>query len=209
MNSQYEKIIKANYDFKFVKYFDYGVLHGRVRTFCCNSGNAHTCAEKSSEGFTCFNGHAYRAPDPNNHTVNYGIMCEVHSLSNYNSKESQIEMMKKVNALPQWESDNFDSQGNTQPKRKLLDGFDHLKGIYPSTVIEEIEELNKVVPLDNAKYLDPEIKLSGATPTLSSNFETQLNNLYMIGDCALTRGIVKSSITGIMFAEYILSEVNK
>lgn len=207
INEQYQNIIKANYDFKFVKEYNYdNGVKVRVRTFCCNSGNAHTCAEKASEGFTCFNGHALKEPDPNNHTVNYGIMCEVEGLENYNTKEEQIELMKKVNSLTSWEYDNFDEEGNTNPKRLLLGGFKHLIGLYPDEVIKSMTdfvwELNKVVDLSNAHYLYPETKLSGNIPELNySTFETKQPNLYMIGDCAISRGIVKSSYTGWKFAE--------
>lgn len=211
MNSQYEKIIKANYDFKFVSSFNYkNGVKGRVRTFCCNSGNAHTCAEVTSSGFTCFNGHALKTPDPNNHTVNYGIICELDGMPEYNSKENQIEMMKKVNSISTWKEDNLDDKGNPYPKRKLLNGFEHLRGIYPDAVINEltkfVSELNRVINLDKAKYLYPEVKLSGEIPNLSDSFETTKKNLYMIGDCSYSRGIMKAVTCGVIFAEHILEE---
>lgn len=209
MNPQYEAIIKANYDFKFEKNYSYNGVKVRVRTFCCNSGNAHTCAEKNSEGFVCFNGHAYKNPDPNNNTVNYGIICEVEGLLEYSTKEAQIELMKKVNSLKGWEKDNFKGEKVT-PKRKLLKGFPQLEGIYPKEIIYSMESfifsLNKLVDLTKAKYLYPEVKLSGNVPVLNSNYETKQKNLYMIGDCAISRGIVKAAITGIQFADYIIKE---
>lgn len=208
MNSQYEDIIKANYDFKFVKNYSYANgVNVRVRTFCCNSGNAHTCAENTKEGFTCFNGHAYKAPDPTNHTVNYGIICEVTGLDKYSTKEEQISLMKKVNNLSSWKNDNLDDNGKPHPIKKLLDGFNHLRGLYPDEVLDSMEqfsqELNQIVNLENAHYLYPEIKLSGSTPILNKYFETEKNNLYMIGDCALSRGILKSALMGIILAEHI------
>lgn len=214
INSQYEKIIKSNYDFKFVSSFNYGNgIKGRVRTFCCNSGNAHTCAEVTPMGFTCFNGHALRAPDPTNHTVNYGIMCELDGMPEYNSQSNQIEMMKKVNNLPTWKEDNLDGFGNPSPKRNLLEGFEHLRGIYPDIIINEltkfVSELNRVVNLNKAKYLYPEIKLSGEIPDLNPSFETTKKNLYMIGDCSYSRGIMKAVTCGVIFAEHILEEQNK
>lgn len=212
INPQYEDIIKANYDFKFVKEYLYDNVKVRVRTFCCNSGNAHVCAERAKEGFTCFNGHSYKISDPNNHSVNYGIMCEVDGLENYSSKESQIELMKKVNSISTWESDNFNSINEEPvPKRKLLDGFDFLKNYYPQEILDSLKdftsELNKLVDLDKAYLLYPEIKLSGEIPNLNyTTFETKQKGLYMIGDCAISRGIIKSSLTGIMFADNLIKE---
>lgn len=208
INPAYEEIIKANYDFKFVKNysFDDNKLTIRIRTFCCNSGNAHVCAEKTNEGFVCFNGHAYKNPDPTNDSVNYGIMCEISGLKNYKDKSSQIALMKCINKLPYFEEDNYDKQGNVVPKRKLLEGFEHLKYYYPDEVIEALNdfatELNKIVDLSKAYYLYPEVKLSGLTPSLNYNtFQSKdVKGLYMIGDCVLTRGIVKSAYTGYKFA---------
>ena len=208
MNSQYEKIIHANYDFKFVKEYEYeNGVKVRVRTFCCNSGNAHTCAEVNSEGFTCFNGHALKTPDPTNNTVNYGIMCEVEGLDKYNTKEEQIKLMKDINKIPCWKMDNFPAIGiQPQPARPLLSGFEQLEGYYPDEVIKSMEdfvnELNKVVDLSKAHYLYPETKLSGNIPELNyTTFETKQPHLYMIGDCAISRGIVKASYTGWKFAK--------
>lgn len=209
MNAQYKKIIKANYDFKFVREYHYDGIRVRVRTFCCNSGNAHTCEEKNSEGFSCFNGHAFKTPDPNNNTVNYGIMCEIDGLVEFSTKESQIKLMKDINALPCWKSDNFDEAGNVKPSRTLLSGFRQLEGYYPKEVILALEdfvvELNKIVNLSKAHYLYPETKLSGNIPELNyKTFETKCPGLYMIGDCAISRGIVKSSYTGWKLAEELM-----
>ena len=213
MNPQYEEIIKANYDFKFVKEYSYkNGVKVRVRTFCCNSGNAHTCAEKNSEGFTCFNGHAFKTPDPNNHTVNYGIMCEVEGTDKFDSKDKQINLMKEINASDMWEFNNFDNDGSVKPKCALLGGLTAIEKYYPKEVIKSmkdfIQELNKVVDLSNAHYLYPEVKLNeGRKPLLTEGWETSVNGLYMLGDCtSYTRGILKSSASGEMFAEHFLED---
>ena len=157
LNDQYRDIIKANYDFKFVKSYTYGDIRVRVRTFCCNSGNAHVCAEKAPEGFTCFNGHAYKTPDPTNNTVNYGIICEVEGLEAYKEKINQIELMKKVNTISNWYEDNFTpNQTEPVPAKKLLEGFEHLRGYYPEEVIESLidftQELSKIIDLSKASH---------------------------------------------------------
>ena len=209
INEQYEEIIKANYDFKFNRTyrFDNGTK-AYVRTFCCNSGNAHTCAEKSPDGFTCFNGHAYKTPDPNNHSVNYGIICEISGLDNYDEKHEQIELIKNINNYPTWEYDNL-KDGATNPKRKLLGDLTPLIDTYPQDITfvinDFIRELNKLVDLSKAHYLYPEVKLSGRMPDLNfETFETKQPGLYMIGDAAITRGILKSSLTGYKMAKNFL-----
>lgn len=214
MNEQYEKIIEANYDFKFTANFEYSKnIIAKVRTFCCNSGNAHTCAEVTKDNYTCFNGHALKAKDENNHTVNYGIMCELENCPAYKTKEEQIKLMQEVNSLECWKEDNFD-EDKVAPKRKLLNGFEQLSNLYPTELLTSlnifVNELNKIVDLSKAKYLYPEIKLSGEVPDLDYNtFETKEKNLYMIGDCACTRGIFKAYVSGYMFADNIIKEKRK
>ena len=215
INTQYKENIKANYDFKFNKIYKYpGGVEVKVRTFCCNSGNAHVCAERPSEGYIAFNGHSYKKPDPNNNTVNYGIMCAVKNLPGLESKEDQIELMKKVNQLPTWEEDNF-LLGCKEPTsgKLLLNGLEHLRGIYPDCVIDSIHEftyqLNKIVDLKEAHYYYPEIKPSGKSPKVNyGNMETEQPGLYMIGDCHNTNSIIKSAIEGFIFANHILDMVD-
>lgn len=223
MNDKYEEIIKANYDFKFEKKYPYKDGSSiRVRTFCCNSGNAYVVDEKAKEGFICFNGHSYKEPNPNNNTVNYGIMCEIEGLEKYDSKEKQILLMKYINQSSNWFDDNYileDKEWVVKPTTPLLEsesdtfpcstGIRYLSYLYPKEVVgamgDFVNELNKIVPLDNATYLYPEVKLSGYTPELNFNtYETKEPGLYMIGDCVISRGIVKAAITGLMFAENLI-----
>lgn len=216
INPDYEKIIKANYDFKFTQEKDWGDgVKTKVRTFCCNSGNAHVCEEKNSEGFSCFNGHAYKTSDPSNHSVNYGIICELEDnigdlgIGILDSKEKQIELMKKINNKFTWQIDNFDGD-RVNPLRYLTDGFDHLKGYYPSYVLlalkEFVEELSKIIDISQARYLYPEVKLNDGKMIKLNNYESSEEGLYFIGDCYSTRGIVKSMLSGIQLTEYLMEE---
>lgn len=212
MNDDYVNIIKANYDFKFEDEYEYDSgVKVRVRTFCCNSGNAYVCEEKTPYNFVCFNGHSFKEPDPNNHFVNYGIMCEVTGLKDYVKKDNQIQLMRDVNNLDYWYEDNYTNDINTgieiiDPKRKLLNKFPQLVGVYPDEVILSLEKfvnkLSNLIDLNKAYYAYPEIKLNGEIPYINpKTFETTQPNLYMIGDCAYSRGIVKAGIEGILFAE--------
>ena len=61
--------------------------------------------------------------------------------------------------------------------------------------------INKIVDLSHAHYYYPESKLSGVLPQINyKTYETTQSNLYIIGDCLNTRGIVKSSYEGYLFA---------
>lgn len=206
MNPQYKDIIKANYDFKLSKQYNYdNDVKIRVRTFCVNSGNAHIAAEKSKDGYTLFNGHAFKKQDPNNNTINYGIICECEGLKGFETKEKQIDFLKGVNKVPNWKEDNFNENNEVKASRELLKGFPQLKDVYPQQVIDSLEDfigcLNKLIDLSKAHYYYPESKLSGVLPNVNyKTFETTHKGLYIIGDCLNTRGIVKSSYEGYLFA---------
>lgn len=216
MNSAYERLIEANYDFKIQKTYNYdnGVTV-RVRTFCVNSGNAHVCEEKNDEGFSCFNGHAFKNGDKTD-MINYGIICETSGISEYNLKENQIELMKRINADKNFMNDNFQEDGTLLKGRPLINDFFSTRGdnsilekYYPKEVMDALKKfiisLISNIPMDNAKYFYPEVKLSGNRPALSENFETEKKGLFMIGDASITRGIVKSTYTGTKLAEYLFS----
>lgn len=210
INPQYESIIKASYDFKFVKYYSFpNGIKVRVRTFCCNSGNAHTAAEHSKDGFISFNGHAFKKADPTNNTVNYGIVCETWGMDKYSTRDSLINLMKEVNNISTWKEDNFEDyekdSKTPSPKRVLLAGFDHLKGVYPTEIIEALTDfvnrLNTLVDLSKAHYLYPEIKLGDNIPlTDPQTYETESEGLYLIGDCNTSNSIMKSSFEGYKLA---------
>ena len=137
-------------------------------------------------------------------------MCEIEGLNQYETKEDQIDLMKRINSIEGWKDDNFGNNTvNPLPRRKLLEGFPQLENYYPKEAILSLQDfiisLSKLVDLSQAKYLYPETKLSGKTPTLNyRTFETTSKGLYMIGDCACSRGISKSSYTGYRFAKSFL-----
>lgn len=213
MNEDYKKITDANYDFKFVQHYTFDNVKIRVRTFCCNSGNAFVVDEQASEGFISFNGHAYKTPDKSNHSINYGIICEVENLSSCYNKNQQIELIKKINTSSEWKADNYNGD-KIEAKRMLLDGFANLSDTYPKEVIKAltmfVKELNKIVDLSQAHYYYPEVKLSGYMPKLNfETFETEQPGIYMIGDAAITRGIVKSTYTGDKMAKEFIERWGK
>lgn len=212
MNNDYKKLIEANYDFKLVDKYNINNVLIRVRTFCCNSGNAYICEEKTNEGFICFNGHALKKSNPSNNTVNYGIICEVTGLEKYNTKEEQINLMKKINEISTWKVDNYVC-GEVKSHKKLLNGFKNLEGYYPKEILiamsDYINNLSKIVDLSKATYVYPEVKLSGEYPDINYNsFETKEKGLYMIGDCICSRGLVKSFISGMMFASNFINYID-
>ncbi len=83
---------------------------------------------------------------------------------------------------------------------------------YPGRVVDDIldalEQLDKVIPGvadDSTLIYAPEIKFYSLKLAVNSEMETNLKNIYAIGDGAgISRGIVGAAVTGLIAAESIL-----
>lgn len=203
-DGRFDKIIKANYDFKFVKKFP----KGRVRTFCANSGAAYIAEEKNDGMFTSYNGHAFKDPAKANKKVNFGIMCEFEEGLD---KNTQIQICKNINHFFSnnpydlkdfkkfMDTVRFSAQSYSEP-------YDIL---YPKEMVEYIDafitELSQVVSLEGAKFYIPEIKLRA--PVLKVDRTLQVYpNLFLAGDVVISRSIVQAGISGILVAEELMKK---
>ncbi|WP_456328224.1 NAD(P)/FAD-dependent oxidoreductase [Archaeoglobus sp.] len=88
---------------------------------------------------------------------------------------------------------------------------------YPGRVIDDIidalEALDKVIPGvadDSTLLYAPEIKFYSLKLKVNSEMETNIPNVYAIGDGAgVSRGIVGAAVTGLIAAESILKKAKK
>lgn len=79
------------------------------------------------------------------------------------------------------------------------------------SIIEALKALNHVAPglySRNTLLYGCEIKFYSSQIKVNRHFETQVQNLYAIGDGAgITRGLMQASLTGIVVARDIVSKV--
>ena len=88
---------------------------------------------------------------------------------------------------------------------------------YPGRVIDDIidalEQLDKVIPGvadDSTLLYAPEIKFYSLKLEVNSEMETNVKDIYAIGDGAgISRGIVGAAVTGLIAAESILKKEAK
>lgn len=215
-NLMYDKMIKANYDFKVYKKFDLGKgKSARVRTFCCNSGVPAITVEDNNGMFKSFNGHSYKNGTPTN-KVNYGILCETNGLEVLNTKEEQFELCRAINKEPGFEEDNKEGRSLYDDWVKSVRetgeiGNKNILKIYPKCVVDCIQEFilyfRDICDTSKARYFYPEAKFDGETVKYSKIFETSEKGLFVIGDACCTRGIAKSAYTGMKAADGILGLV--
>lgn len=84
---------------------------------------------------------------------------------------------------------------------------------YLSDILEMIEAMDKIAPGVNSKHTllyGVEVKFYSMQIKLSNSLETEVENLFAIGDGAgVSRGLVQASASGIMAAQEIIRRLNK
>ncbi|AYE34358.1 NAD(P)/FAD-dependent oxidoreductase [Clostridium septicum] len=192
----------------------------KVRTFCQNP-DGFVAAEVYDNGLSLVNGHAYKEKKSIN--TNFAILCSHNFTEPFNKP---IEYAHKVAELT-----NLLSNGEVvvqrfgdilKGKRTWQEELDKnsveatLKTAMPgditlgipyrtmTNIINFILEMDKVVKgfadPDNLLY-GPEIKFYSNAIKLGENLETNIKNLYAIGDGAgLTRGLMMASCSGVYLA---------
>ncbi len=82
---------------------------------------------------------------------------------------------------------------------------------YVADIKEMLEALDKLAPGVNSRntlLYGVEVKFYSSRMKLTSNLETQISNLYAIGDGAgITRGLIQSSCSGVVVAQSVLEKI--
>jgi uncharacterized FAD-dependent dehydrogenase len=81
---------------------------------------------------------------------------------------------------------------------------------YLTSIIEALKAFDNVAPglySRNTLLYGVEVKFYSSKVRVNDKFETQIKNLYTIGDGAgITRGLMQASVTGVVVARDILSK---
>ena len=221
-----EKINKYLYEGKFIGRV--GIFGDKVRTFCQNpSGFVST--EVYDENIILANGHSYKEKKSNN--TNLAILASHHFTSPFDKPlEYGRNIAKNLNELGGGKlvvqrfgdltsghrSYEKDIKNNSVvPTLKDASAGDISFGLSYRTVtdiIAMIKKVDKVVPgfanPDNLMY-GPEIKFYSNVITLNKDFETNIKNLYAIGDGAgLTTGLIMASSSGVQMGRILANKIN-
>ncbi len=209
------------YEAKFIYYsksFD-----DKVRTFCmCPNGEV---VMEQNNGVITVNGHSYYNRKTNN--TNFSILVSTDFTEPFNDPISYGKYIAGLanilggGVIVQRLGDLQDGRRSTPERikrgvveptlKKATPGdlsfilpYRHLQGI-----LEMIEALDKVIPGINSRGIllyGVEVKFYSSRILLSNNLETSIKGLFTIGDGAgITRGLVQSSISGVVVAREILS----
>lgn len=219
-----QEIADAVYESKLIYYtksFD-----DRVRTFCMNP-NGKVVVE-NTEGLKTVNGHSYK--DLKTSHTNFALLVSKDFTSPFDSPiaygkyVASLANMLGDGVIVQRLGDLLDGRRSTPEriKRSLLQPTlaDAVPGdlslVLPyrflTDIIEMLQALDKIAPGVYSKHTllyGVEVKFYSSRVKVSDKLETQIKNLFAIGDGAgITRGLAQASASGVFVAREILDRLN-
>lgn len=220
-NEVMEKVNNILYESKIIGYPH--PFRDKVRTFCQNPGG-FVSQENYDNNLAVVNGHSYKDRKSNN--TNLAILSS-HNFSHpfnepikYGAKVSElVNMLGNGSILVQRYGDILDgkrtwqkelSRSNVVPTLPDAVAGDLTSAIpyrIMTNILNFIEALNTVVPgfagVETLLY-GPEVKFYSNKVEISQDFETNIQNLYCLGDSSgWTRGLMMASLMGVRMGQIL------
>jgi len=193
-----------------------------VRTFCMNP-KGYVVAE-NTDGIVTVNGHSYRDEKLHSKNTNFALLVSntftepFNEPHQYGKRIASFSNMLGGGVLVQRFGDLIKGrrtnehrleQSFTKPTLKATPG--DLSLVLPKrhldNIIEMIYALDEIAPgvaNDDTLLYGVEVKFYSSRLNLTSELETDIKNMFAIGDGAgITRGLSQASATGILVAEAI------
>ena len=197
-DDRFADILAANYDFKYYKRYETENFNVRVRTFCCNSGNAHVAVEQAN-GLTSYNGHAI-GDGQKNGLCNFGVICE---MMPKNDSFGQVNFMAQVKAVNDIMAENpYDFEEDFNQTYVGLPEID-------ACIADFLRLFNGKCKITDGHFYTPEYKNTSPSYDYNGTLNELEENIYLNGDIFCTRGIITSSACGIMTADTLNMKLNK
>ena len=223
-DSVMKKVNELLYEGKFIaKTTTYG---DKVRSFCQNP-SGFVSAEVYENNLTLVNGHSYK--DKKSTNTNLAILVSHHFNYPFNKPlEYGINVAENVNKLAAggilvqrlgdiyrgrrtWQEDLNKNKIRPTLESAVAGDITYAIGYRTMTdILEFIKSVDKVVEgfanPENLLYA-PEIKFYSNTLVVDKNFETNIKNLYSIGDGGgLTTGLMMASASGVQMARNLIKK---
>jgi len=199
-----------------------------VRTFCMNP-KGYVVAE-NTDGIVTVNGHSYRDEKLHSKNTNFALLVSnrftepFNAPHQYGKRIASFSNMLGGGVLVQRFGDLIKgrrtnehrlAQSFTQPTLKATPG--DLSLVLPKrhldNIIEMIYVLNNIAPgmaNDDTLLYGVEVKFYSSRLKLTSQLETEIDNLFAIGDGAgVTRGLSQASASGVYVARTINERLKK
>jgi uncharacterized FAD-dependent dehydrogenase len=215
-----EPLTSVTYEPKLIYYskkFD-----DKVRTFCVNPYGE--VVKEHIKGIWTVNGHSYAEKKTNN--TNFAILVSTFftepfdqpiSYGTYIARLANFlgggVIIQRLGDLLKGRRSTYEriSKGIVEPTLKDATPGDLsfvLPYRYLSDIIEMLESLDKIAPGVNSRHTllyGVEVKFYSMQIKLSNSLETEVKNLFAIGDGAgVSRGLIQASVSGVVAARGIL-----
>jgi uncharacterized protein len=226
-NSILDHLTKDLYEAKLVYYSD--TFENKVRTFCMNPGGV-VSAEHYEGSIAVVNGHSYSEKGLRTENTNFAMLVSTTFTEPFNKPITYGKyiaelgnmltgggiMVQRLGDLLQGRRTDSSrlSKSTTVPTLKSAVPGD-LSFVLPqrhlTSIVDALKAFDKIAPglySKNTLLYGVEVKFYSSKFDTNNRFETDIKNLYTIGDGAgITRGLMQASATGIVVARDIAGKL--
>ena len=217
-----EPLTSVMYEPKLIYYSK--TFDDRVRTFCVNPHGE--VVKEYLKGLWTVNGHSYAKHKTEN--TNFALLVSTYftepfkepisygryiaRLANFLGKGVIVQRLGDLRAGRRSTSDRILKSIITPTLKDAMPG--DLSFVLPyrylKDILEMLEAMDRVMPGINSRHnllYGVEVKFYSMRIKLNSNFETEVEGLYAVGDGAgITRGLIQASVSGVVAARAILKD---
>ena len=218
-----EPLTKITYEPKLIFYSK--KFNDKVRTFCVNPYGE--VVKEYLKGMWTVNGHSYAHAQSNN--TNFALLVNtsfsepfddpisygrhIAGLANLLGKSVIVQRLGDLHMGRRSTYDRI-SKGRVQPTLQDATPGD-LSFVMPyrylSDIVEMLEALDKIAPgvnSDHTLLYGAEVKFYSIVPKLTDSLETEIENLFAVGDGAgVSRGLIQASVSGVLAAREIIKRL--
>lgn len=231
-NSIMDHLTKHLYEAKLVYYSD--TFDNKVRTFCMNPGGVvseeHYEATDGSK-FAVVNGHSYSEKELRTENTNFAVLVSTTFTEpfdqpiDYGKYIAQLgNMLTGGGIMVQRLGDLIKGRRTNESRLKKSTTIPTLKSAVPgdlsfalpqrhlTCIVEALKAFDNIAPglySKNTLLYGVEVKFYSSKFETNKCFETEIENLYTIGDGAgITRGLMQASVTGVVVARNIVEKLS-
>ncbi|WP_195983996.1 FAD-dependent protein [Clostridium sp. D33t1_170424_F3] len=231
-NAVMDHLTKNLYEAKLVYYSD--TFENKVRTFCMNPGGivSEEHYDTPEGGIAVVNGHSYADEDKRTENTNFAMLVSTTFTEPFNQPIeygryiAQLgNMLTGGGIMVQRLGDLLLGRRTDLGRLKKSTTVPTLKNAVPgdlsfvlphrhlTSIVESMRAFDKLAPglySKNTLLYGVEVKFYSSKVAVKNNFETEIDQLYAIGDGAgITRGLMQASVTGVVVARDIAAKMNK
>ncbi|MCY6485307.1 NAD(P)/FAD-dependent oxidoreductase [Clostridium aestuarii] len=225
-NSIMDHLTEYLYEAKLVYYSD--TFDNKVRTFCMNPGGV-VSEEHYDDQIAVVNGHSYSQKKLRTGNTNFAMLVSTTFTEPFDQPIDYGKYIAKLGnmltggpIMVQRLGDLLKGRRTNWSRIKKSTTIPTLKSAVPgdlsfvlpqrhlTSIVEALKAFDKVAPglySKNTLLYGVEVKFYSSKFETNNKFETEIENLYTIGDGAgITRGLMQASATGVVVARDIIKK---